>query len=178
MYAHTTQPRQEGGGYMYAHTTQLRKEGGGYMYTHTHTHTHTSHTEEGGRRRVHVHTHTHTTQLRQAGGGYMYTPLNREEGTCTHTPHNRPFPLRAKYAWNASARTSVRAGVIKITSHVTLIHDFICRYMRAPYTFHDAVKMFPYTLTSRAPYRRKGRGVSKLLVQTHDFSPLGSGVTG
>ena len=33
MYAHTTQLRQEGGGYMYAHTTQLRQEGGGYTHT-------------------------------------------------------------------------------------------------------------------------------------------------
>ena len=50
MYTHTTQLRQEGGGYMYAHTTQLRleREEGTCMHTH--------HTTEAGGRRVHVHT--------------------------------------------------------------------------------------------------------------------------
>ena len=44
----------------------------------------------------------------------------------------------------------VRAGVRKITSYVTLIHELICPYMRTLVYFHNAVAMLLYTLSPRA----------------------------
>ena len=74
MYTHTTQLRQEGGGYMYTHTTQLRQE-----------------REEG------TCIYTHTTQGRQEGGGYMYTHTTQLglRKLCRHNfEHNNSLLVR------------------------------------------------------------------------------------